>query len=110
MIVQHKTLGNGRWAQMSISEQMANIGSEVERAISWKTKKNDSYSEMAFHRALELIDFSLESTRRYPQLKEFARLREALVDYFYGSNECKSTEASWRKYFLHFNYAARKNT
>jgi hypothetical protein len=34
---------------------MANIGSEVERAISWGRKGNAAYKERAFFRALELI-------------------------------------------------------
>ena len=34
---------------------------------------------------------------------------EALVDFFYASNEFSSSEDLWRKYFDHFNYAARKN-
>ena len=33
MSYQHKDLAAGRWGQMSLSEQMANIGSEVERAL-----------------------------------------------------------------------------
>jgi hypothetical protein len=36
-------------------------------------------------------------------------VREALVDYFFGSNEYHSTPEAWKKYFLAFTYAARKN-
>lgn len=32
-IYQHQQLASGRWAKMPFLEQMANIGSEVERAI-----------------------------------------------------------------------------
>jgi hypothetical protein len=31
----HKELAAGRWLEFSFMEQMANIGSEVERAIKW---------------------------------------------------------------------------
>ena len=106
---QHKDLAKGRWNELSFSEQMANIGSEVERALNWWAKHNAAYSQKAFERALELIDLSLDSMRSLTRLKETARLREAIVDYFFGTNEFLSTDASWRKYFLHFAYAARRN-
>jgi hypothetical protein len=105
---QHKELAAGRWRELSLSEQMANIGSEVSRALNWRKKGNTEYSRKAASRALELLDLSLDSAGSYPRLKEFARLREAVVDYFYGANEFSSSEALWRKYFDHFNYAARK--
>ena len=106
---QHKDLAAGRWKNLTFMEQMANIGSEVERALNWRAKRNTAYSQKAFERALELIDLSLDSVVNLTRLKELARAREALVDYFFGKNEFSSTDASWRKYFLHFTYAARKN-
>ena len=105
---QHKELAAGRWTQLSFLEQMANIGSEVERALNWKAKQNFDYSQKAFERALELIDLTLNSISGLARFKEIARMREAMVDFFYGSNEFRSTEASWKKYFLSFNYAVRR--
>ena len=109
MNYQHKELASGRWKKLSISTQLANIGSEVSRALNWRKKGNEEYSQRAASRALELLDLSLDSTRSFPRLKELARLREAVVDYFYGTNQFSSSEVLWRKYFDHFNYAARKN-
>jgi len=37
---QHKQLASGKWNKLSLVEQMANDGSEGERAISWKKKNN----------------------------------------------------------------------
>lgn len=110
MTYQHQSLAAGRWKQMTLIEQMANIGSEVERALNWKAKNNAPYCQKAFERALELLDLSLESAQGFPRLKELARTREALVDYFYGSNQYQSGEGLWRKYFLSFAVAARKNS
>ena len=107
--VQHKELAAGRWAKLTFVEQMANIGSEVERALNWKAKGNSDYARKAFERALELIDLTLEATRESCRLKEVARLRECLVDYFFGTNQFISDERLWRGYFSHFTYAARKN-
>jgi len=108
MNIQHKGLAAGRWSQMSLCEQMANIGSEVSRALNWRQKNKIDFSQKAAERALELIDMSLASVKLFPRIKEFTRLREAIVDYFYGSNQFSSSESLWRNYFDHFNYAARK--
>jgi hypothetical protein len=89
---------------------MANVGSEVERAIRWKEKGNASYSEQAFFRALELLDFTLDDPKnRRRGLKEIARVREALVDFFAGNNAFHSSASDWSKYFLSFAFAARKD-
>jgi hypothetical protein len=109
MDYQHKDLAAGRWSQLSFIEQMANIGSEVERALNWRTKKNADYAQKAFERALELIDLTLDSKSSYSQLKEVTRMREAIVDYFFGVNQFNSSESSWRNYFLPFTYASRRN-
>lgn len=107
MEIQHKELAKDRWAKMSFVEQMANIGSEISRAIHWRKKNNVEYSHNAVNRALELIHFTIDSISIQSHLKEVTRLREAINDYFYGNNEFSSSEILWQKYFDHFNYAAR---
>ena len=109
MSVQHKELAAGKWARLSFCEQMANIGSEVSRALNWRKKGKTDFSQKAVIRALELLDLSLDSIKTYPRLKEFARLRETVVDYFYGLNQFASSESLWYKYFNPFNYIVRKN-
>ena len=104
----HKELSAGRWSKLTLIEQMANIGSEVERTLNWRNRNNPAYSEKAFERALDLMDLTLASTENPAHLKEIARLRETMVDYFAGENEYSSTEASWRRYFSVFTYAARR--
>ena len=109
MNYQHKDLANGRWGQMPFLKQMANIGGEVERALNWQEKNNAPYCQQAFERALELIDLTIESALKPSSFRELARMREAIVDYFQGQNEFGSSKKSWREYFFHFGYAARKN-
>ena len=36
MTAMHRELAAGRWFDFSLVEQMANIGSEIEGAISWR--------------------------------------------------------------------------
>jgi len=109
MEVQHKNLAAGGWQQLSFFEQMANIGSEVERTIKWKNKNNPEYSQMAFERALELLDFTIEDKRNVNRLKELLRVREILADYLVFDNDYHSTDKSWQNYFYAFNFAARIN-
>lgn len=109
MSYQHKELAAGRWYELSFVEQMAHIGGEVERSLNWRAKNNATYCQLAFERALELMDLTLEDKRNINRLKELARLREALADFFAGSNEFSSSDESWRKYFSPFSHAARRH-
>lgn len=106
-LYQHKQLAKGRWFKLTLVERMAHIGSEVERALSWQDKDRN-YSQMAFERALELLDLTLADPRLGAGLKEISRLREIVCDYFFGDNNYHSDPASLRKYFYPFFYAARK--
>ena len=105
--IQHEELASGRWNKLSFFEQMANIGSEVERTIKWRDKNNKEYSDMAFERALELIDLTITDPKNVSKLKEVVRAREALADYFAFNNEYHSTDKSWQNYFYAFSWAAR---
>jgi hypothetical protein len=104
---QHQSLTAGRWNQYPLMEQLANVGSEVERALLWRKKNNPEYSRMALERALELLELTIADPRYRFRLKELTRLREALLDYFLGDNQYQSSEEHWRNYFYAFGFAAR---
>ncbi|MBI4743319.1 MAG: hypothetical protein HY776_00540 [Actinobacteria bacterium] len=108
MKYQHKQLSRGRWFELTFFEQMANVGSEVERAILWRDKNND-YSFKAIERALELLDLTISDIKNRIRLKELTRLRETLVDYFYFDNQFSSSDKLWRNYFYAFSFASRLN-
>jgi hypothetical protein len=109
MEYQHKNLAGEKWNSMTFFEQMANIGSEVGRAINRKSKGDTEYCRMALERALELLDFTISDPKNIKKLKELVRTREMLSDYFAFENEYHSTEKSWQNYFYSFNFAARIN-
>jgi len=104
---QHRELAGGRWNLLSFAEQMANIGSEVERTISWKKKGRPEISGRAFERALELIDLTIADPKNRPRLREVLRVREAMSDHFYFDNFYQSTPEGWQRYFGSFLIAAR---
>jgi hypothetical protein len=107
MILQHKQLAQGRWLELSLVEQLAHVGSEVERALAWQGKCNPQYRDKAFERALELLTLTIGDAKNRKRLKELTRLREVLNDYFWFDNQYRSTPELWRKYFHAFNWAAR---
>ncbi len=102
----HKELASGRWFELSLVEQLANVGTDIERVIRWKQKGNETYSQQAFERALDLLDLTIADPKNKTRLKEIVRTREVLIDYFVYDNEYNSTDQSWQDYFFAFNYAA----
>lgn len=108
MKIQHKNLASGSWNKLSLVEQLANVGSELERTISWREKQNKKYSEKAFERMLELLTLTKNSCSEISKLKEISRVYEFLVDYFKGENKFASSDKLWRKYFNGYAYLAGK--
>jgi len=104
----HPELAVGRWQQLSLITQLANIGSEVERAIKWKNARNDEYFTLAFERMLELLDLTIADPKNRKRLKEVVRAREMLVDYLRYDNTYHSTDEQWRKYFNSFAVLSNK--
>lgn len=101
----HRDLAAGKWFELSFVEQMANVGSEVERTISWRPR-NPAVSARAFERGLELLDLSIADRRNRRRLRELMRLREALADYFVFDNSYGSSDTLWKRYFGAFTHAA----
>ena len=99
---QHRDLADGRWRTLSLLEQLANTGSEVERALNWAAKGHSEYSAKAFDRTLELLELTIADPKNRFRLKELTRLREVLLDYFLGPNDFGSTPAAWHSYFHAF--------
>lgn len=60
----HKDLASGRWFELSLVEQLANVGSDIERTIQWKKKEDLEYSKKAFERALELLDLTIADPKK----------------------------------------------
>lgn len=105
---QHAELAAGRWAQMSVAEQMGNIGSEVSRSLHWYNK-NPKRFQASFDRALELLDLSVDAAQAQSQtthLKELCRAREELCDYFNGNN-WNTDPKQMQKYYDQFISLAR---
>lgn len=102
----HPSLADGRWETMPLAKQMGNIGSEISRALRWKNKGNIERMTSCLDRALELIDLSLrwaqkeQNQKAHPgALRELARLREVVCDYFLGNNIYGTDGEALLRYF-----------
>lgn len=105
MQFQHKSLAEGRWFQLSLAEQLGNIGSEISRAI--KARGDEKRYDAAIDRAFELFYLTIEDPRWRKRLKEICRARELFCDAILGGQEYGSTLEDLDRYFMQFAIAAR---
>ena len=103
----HTALAARRWQELTLLEQLANIGSEVGRATRAKSLGNEQRLANALDRCLELFDLTLADDRWYRRRREIARAREVVCDFLVGDNDARSTAESLDAYFLPFAVAAR---
>lgn len=106
MVIHHKTLAAGRWQELTLAEQLGNVGSEVSRALTWRGKDEELF-QGAVERALELLDLTIQDPRWRGRLKELTRVREFLCDAFYGGKEYGTRLEDLDKYFLQFILAQK---
>ncbi len=108
LVFQHKELAAGRWNELSLAEQLANVGSEVSRCIKWKGR-NEELSRQAADRALELLWLTkADPKHRGPRLRELCRLYEVVVNDLYGFHDFKPDLPRLESYFLAFAALANR--
>lgn len=106
----HRGLAAGRWWELTLAEQLGNVGSEVSRALRWR-ERNPGLAQGALERALELLDLTLADPRhraRPRRLRELARAREVVADHFSAAPAWGGDSASLQRYFDAFALAARR--
>lgn len=102
----HPDFSKEKWFAKPLVEQMANVGAEIGRAVSWQHKDAKTSQEF-FLCGVALLDVTIDDKKNQNSaLKELCRLKEVLGDYFMGSNEYGSTPENWDSYFYFFNVAA----
>ena len=107
----HVGLASGRWAALTLWEQLANVGSEVDRAITaWRAGRTDRF-EGALRRALELFDLTAGDDRwRGPRRREILRAREEFCRLFFDAASSPGSADTLSAYFLRFGVLARRST
>src|SRR5213083_3535365 len=99
----HAGLAAGRWAALSLAEQLANVGSEVDRAVAaWAAQRSDRF-DRALTRALELFDLTARDDRwRGPRRREILRAREEFCRLFFNQEYVRDAARALSTYFLQF--------
>ena len=105
----HAGLAGGRWQSMPLLEQMANIGSEVDRTFRAADQGRLERRNQALDRALELFDLTANDDRwRGARRREILRARELFCEAALSIDVPQSDRDSLSRYFLHFAVAARR--
>lgn len=94
-----------KWAQLTLFEQMGNIGSEVGRTMKAMQRNDEDSMRGAYYRGLDLIDATVSSVTLPGRRRELLRAREL----FSTSVELKRVDRSLDNYFMQYAIAARAN-
>ena len=107
--MQHHSLENGRWAELTFSQQMANIGGETSRILNALSTGKESRAESAFCRFQELVDLTIKYGRadasqmlRSALLVELCRFRELYCKAYLERD--LSELSSFNRYLDNFAY------
>ena len=105
--MQHSSLENGRWAELTFPQQMANIGSETSRVLKALEEGKENRAQSAFARFQELIDLTIRYGRagqpasaRSAMWEELCRFRELYCAAFLERNLPELAAAN--RYLDHF--------
>jgi hypothetical protein len=99
-----KPLAEGRWQDLSLCQQMANIGSEIGRAIKWKNQANQKLYEKFLFKGIEYLDLTIQDKKYLStaKLREICRLKEFLCDHFLGDDSWGFDDEWFEKYLNQF--------
>ena len=98
-----------RWAQLSLNEQMGNIGSEVGRAIIAHRNGNELRKNRAVDRAIDLFSATVDVTIGTPysyRLKEILRARDEFLRLFFDDT-FNHDATNIERYVMNFAFLAR---
>lgn len=108
----HPELATGGWQNLSLLEQLANVGSEVERAIRAHEAGRQQRWEAALDRALELFDLTAADERwRGPRRRETMHDRPRFPDCanIFGTLRLRRAAARhFTRNSIHFNEGVLK--
>lgn len=99
-------MAGGRWFELSLTEQLGNIGGEYNRAIVAKRKGDEERYQSACDRTLELCELTVDDPRwrGKPALRELCRLKEEVARTLVDEQQ---PDSLLQAYFDGHAYAAR---
>ena len=91
-----------KWFTFPVKTQMANVGSEVLRAIKWKNK-GDKQKEYSFYeKAQDFLMLTIRDPKNFACLNELKLCSAELNDFFIGNNIYGTSETVLKKYYDSF--------
>lgn len=99
-------LESGSWFRLSLMEQLANIGTELDRCIRRKNEGRLEESHVFFEATLTLLDYTIADPKHGARIREVVRAKELLIDYFVYDNVHQTSDEYWHNYFMFFSYIA----
>lgn len=87
---------------MPVGIQLANIGSEVNRAIQWRRRGNEQRAANFCNQAIEFLELIKEDPKNKYRKNELDFCIEELKDYFLGENIWQTTDEALMKYYDSF--------
>ena len=92
---------NEKWFELSLVQQMINIGNEVKRALKFTSDPNKR--DMFFDRAIQYTNFTMEDPKNAHVLSELLISKEVLEDYC-GEHHLACTGEQINGYYQAFQY------
>ena len=90
------------WFNMSVTNQIANVGSEVNMAINWKNKGKKKRETSFCNKAIEFLELIKNDPKNKYRCNELDGCIEELRDYFLGENIYNTTDEMLKKYYDSF--------
>ena len=78
-------MDSSRWNQMCISEQILNIGGEIQRAVGYKEKNDYKHAESYLNKAIEWIELTKKDPKNSGRISEMNAVEYELLDYFHDN-------------------------
>lgn len=91
-----------KWFQLSIQEQISNIGSEVLRADRWKQRGNQERMRTYYDTAVSFLCLSIRDPKNAAGKTELNLCIDELADYFIGENLWGTTSETLQRYYNAF--------
>ncbi len=91
-----------KWWDMTVGQQIANAGGELQRAIRRKNKGDREGAEEFCIHAIEMLGYSKLDPKNVNCRNELTYAQEEIVDYILGENRFGNDDASIMKYYDSF--------
>lgn len=96
------------WHNLSLAQQLGNVGSDYERALRWKSAGHSARLAAALARTLEQMDLTLADSRwSGPKRREIARARDEVCNEILYRDDAQSADRL-KRYFLAFAIATQQ--